>query len=135
MRYDYEGVDAPGADEMMTHLRAKATAYASGTPLDVPSAGQYKIATADEFAYIDPVDGSISKHQGMRFIMTDGSRVVYRLSGTGSVGATVRVYIEKVELIHLAEPVKEALSGLVHIALELAQIKKFTGRDVPTVIT
>ncbi len=135
MRYDYEGVDASGADEMMAHLRAKAAAYASGTLLDVPSAGEYKIATADEFAYTDPVDGSISKHQGMRFIMTDGSRVVYRLSGTGSVGATVRVYIEKVELSNLAEPVKEALSGLVHIALELAQIKKFTGRDVPTVIT
>lgn len=134
-RYDYEGVDAARAEEMMDHLRAAAARFSADAPLDVPSAGAFKLATADEFTYTDPVDGSVSARQGLRFIMTDGSRVVFRLSGTGSVGATVRVYIEKVELALFDVPVKDALRELAAIALELAEIKRFTGRDEPTVIT
>lgn len=79
---------------MMDALRAK-IAEAAGKP--VPLSGGFTLAKADEFKYVDPVDGSVSDKQGLRFIMSDGSRVVYRLSGTGSAGATVRVYIEKYE--------------------------------------
>ena len=95
------------------------------------------LAHCDEFRYVDPVDGSVSDKQGLRFVMEDGSRVVFRLSGTGSVGATVRVYIEKYE----ADPSKQgaatadALRELVSIALELGDIKRILGRDEPTVIT
>ena len=137
MRDDYEGVDAAAADAMMAHLRSEIARFAGGAPLDVPSAGAFAIQTADEFTYHDPVDKSVSAHQGLRFIMADGSRVVFRLSGTGSVGATVRVYIEKVELdsARFKQPTKDALKELSAIALELSQIQRFTGRDEPTVIT
>ena len=137
MRYDYEGVDAAAADAMMAHLRGAIARFSGGALLDVPSAGAFTVQTADEFTYHDPVDKSVSAHQGLRFIMTDGSRVVFRLSGTGSVGATVRIYIEKVELdsARFKLPTKDALKELSAIALELSQIQRFTGRDEPTVIT
>ena len=122
----------------MSHLRGLVAAFAAGGAASVPVSGGFQLATADEFRYVDPVDGSVSDHQGLRFIMTDGSRVVYRLSGTGSVGATVRVYIEKYEpdVAKHHQATGAALAPLVKIAVEeLGQIAQFTGRKEPTVIT
>ena len=137
-RYDYEGVDSASAEAMMGALRGHVKAFAAGGAAAVPISGGFTLSTADEFRYVDPVDGSVSDKQGLRFIMTDGSRIVYRLSGTGSVGATVRVYIEKYEpdAHKHGMPTGEALAALVRIAVvELGEVQKFTGRAAPTVIT
>jgi phosphoglucomutase len=134
-RYDYENVDSAAAEAMMAHLRS----LVAGGPSAVgPLPGGYALAVADEFCYTDPVDGSVSARQGLRFIMADGSRVVYRLSGTGSVGATVRVYIEKYEpdAAKHDTPTADALGDLVTIATAtLGRVEHFTGRAQPTVIT
>ena len=97
--------------------------------------GKYTIATADDFTYVDPVDGSVSKNQGIRFLMSDGSRVVFRLSGTAGSGATVRMYIEQYEPENIDMKVSDALEELVKIALELCDIKGYCGTETPTVIT
>ncbi|KAH7683467.1 phosphoglucomutase protein [Dioscorea alata] len=137
-RYDYENVDAGAAKELMAHLvnlqssLADVNKIIQGIRSDVS-----KVAEADEFEYKDPVDGSISKHQGIRYLFQDGSRLVFRLSGTGSVGATIRVYIEQYE----KDPAKtgrdsqDALAPLVEVALKLSKMQEFTGRSAPTVIT
>ena len=138
-RYDYEGVDTAAATAVMEHLGGLVTKHSGkgGAPTPLGTSGNYRLACADNFTYHDPVDGSVSKNQGLRFIMEDGSRVVYRLSGTGSVGATIRVYIEKFE----GDPTKhtlptaEALKELVSIALSISNLEKLTGRKEPTVIT
>jgi phosphoglucomutase len=99
--------------------------------------GPYTVDYADDFAYTDPVDGSVSAKQGVRIGFTDGSRIVFRLSGTGTSGATLRLYVERYE----ADPAKHgqdtqvALADLIALADEIAQIKTLTGRDRPTVIT
>ncbi|MFZ1426863.1 MAG: hypothetical protein WAS21_08855, partial [Geminicoccaceae bacterium] len=99
--------------------------------------GAFEVAAADDFAYTDPVDGSVSAAQGVRILFKDGSRIVYRLSGTGTAGATLRVYIERFE----ADPAKHgqdtqaALTDLIEIAGDLAEITERTGRERPTVIT
>ena len=150
-RYDYEGVDAAAGDAVMAHLRAHiarfaaaaAAAAAAGAAAytePLAAAPAFSLAAADEFCYVDPVDHSVSEHQGVRFIMADGSRVVFRLSGTGSVGATVRVYIERYTpptagAAALDLPTADALKDLVAIALDLSQVPRITGRAAPTVIT
>lgn len=144
-RYDYEGVASAAGDAMMDHLRARIAAFAAKKADNAahvePLSGGYSLAAADEFRYVDPVDRSVSDKQGLRFIMSDGSRVVYRLSGTGSVGATVRVYIEKYQTAEGADPsaldlpTAAALKDLVAIALELGQIERILERAAPTVIT
>jgi phosphoglucomutase len=92
--YDYESVSSEGANKMMTHLRGRIAELKKGDKLgDFETPLEY----ADEFEYKDPVDGSISSNQGLRFVFEDGSRIIIRLSGTGSVGATVRLYLEKYE--------------------------------------
>jgi phosphoglucomutase len=87
--------------------------------------------------YSDPVDGSISQHQGVRLVFTDGSRIVFRLSGTGTHGATLRVYLESYEpdVAKQSLDPQVALKGLMAIANEVAQIRELTGREKPTVIT
>lgn len=99
--------------------------------------GQYIVAYADDFSYTDPVDGSVSKNQGLRIGFTDGSRIIFRLSGTGTKGATLRVYLESYEADVSKHDLdtQVALKELIDIAEEIAQIKKFTNRDQPTVIT
>jgi phosphoglucomutase len=142
-RYDYEGVDSSAADGLMASLRARIAAFAAAKAADdlhveVMAVGGYALSTADEFRYVDPVDGSVSDKQGLRFIMADGSRVVYRLSGTGSVGATVRVYIEAYEAdaSRHSQSVAQALAALSDIAtVHLSSIVQHTGRSEPTVIT
>jgi len=130
-RHDYEGVSADGAGELMERLRAL-----NGS-LNGKRYGDYEVSFSDDFAYTDPVDHSTSDHQGIRIVFTDGSRIVFRLSGTGTEGATLRVYLERYE----SEPkrqsldAQDALAELIRIADEIAQIRHHTGRDAPTVIT
>merc|ERR1712130_245102 len=134
-RYDYETVDKAAAEKLFDHLREKAANFTDGK--EAIKSEEFKIGTADEFEYTDPVDKSVSKRQGMRFIMSDKSRIIFRLSGTGSVGATIRMYIEKYEGKdgNLTMKTADALASLVKIALDLSQMEEFTGRKEPTVIT
>jgi len=130
-RYDYEGIDTEAANGLMTHLQTR-LAGLPGSTLD-----GYTVDYADNFAYTDPVDGSVSENQGIRIGFTDGSRIVYRLSGTGTEGATLRVYLEAVE----PDPEKQGretaavMQPLVEIATGLAEIESRTGRREATVIT
>ncbi|RJG15464.1 alpha-D-glucose phosphate-specific phosphoglucomutase [Massilia cavernae] len=130
-RHDYEAVDALEADAMMVQLRAGAGSLA-GTRL-----GSYTVDYADDFVYTDPVDQSLAQKQGIRIVMTDGSRIVLRLSGTGTEGATIRLYLERYEADPSRHgiPTQEALAELASIAGHLAGIGQRTGRDRPTVIT
>ena len=130
-RHDYEEVETDAANGLMTALRDKL----AGLPGQ--SFGNLKVIAADDFAYNDPVDGSVSKNQGIRVLFEGGSRVVFRLSGTGTSGATLRLYVERYEPDagrHGIET-QEALADLIAVADEIAGIKTRTGRDAPTVIT
>lgn len=137
-RYDYENVDAGAAKELMAYLvklqssLPEVNKIIKGIRSDVSN-----VAKADEFEYKDPVDGSISKHQGIRYMFEDGSRLIFRLSGTGSEGATIRVYIEQYEKdsSKTGRDSQEALGPLVEVALKLSKMQEFTGRSAPTVIT
>jgi len=130
-RWDFEGVDKNEANRMMAHMRLH-VGRNTGQKM-----GSYVIATADDFEYVDPVDESVTEKQGIRFLMEDGSRIIFRLSGTAGSGATVRMYIEKYEPDEskLNMPVSEALNELVYVALDLSDIKGFCGTETPTVIT
>ncbi|CAN1211106.1 alpha-D-glucose phosphate-specific phosphoglucomutase [Tumidithrix helvetica PCC 7403] len=130
-RHDYEGVNADRANTLVDLLRAK------GSSLKGKQFGQYEVLFSDDFSYTDPVDGSTSNKQGIRIGFTDGSRIVFRLSGTGTEGATLRLYVESYEpnvAKHHQDP-QVALASLISVAEEVAQIREFTGRDRPTVIT
>jgi len=128
-RHDYEEVDLDAANGMMKFLRD------SLPNLKGRKAGALAVATADDFSYHDIVDGSDTGQQGIRIVFDDGSRVIYRLSGTGTAGATLRVYIEKYEAKNLAQETQAALADLIRFANELAGIGQRTGRTEPTVIT
>ena len=128
-RWDFEGVDKVKATAMMDKMRSDTEANTGKT------VGKYTIAKADDFTYYDPVDGSVAKKQGIRFLMADGSRIVFRLSGTAGSGATVRMYIEQYEPNDATKNVGDALAELIQVALGLCAIKEFVGTDEPTVIT
>lgn len=130
-RHDYEGIPTPVADALMADLRARLPA------MQGISLGGRKLAVADDFAYTDPVDGSVSLKQGVRLVFEDGARIVFRLSGTGTEGATLRLYLERYEAnpAKLDEPVQQALADLAALADELAGIRQRTGMDAPTVAT
>ncbi|KAJ9060513.1 Phosphoglucomutase-1 [Entomophthora muscae] len=131
-RYDYEEVDSAGATEMMKQLE---TSFSS---LTGKTCGEFKVASCDNFAYEDPIDGSVSRNQGLRIVFECGSRIIFRLSGTGSQGATIRLYFEKYEIDGAkacSVEASEALQPLIHVALDLCKLKEHTGRDAPTVIT
>ena len=130
-RWDFEGMDKAGATKMMDKMRSETETNTGKT------VGKYTIATADDFTYVDPVDGSVASKQGIRFLMADGSRIIFRLSGTAGSGATVRMYIEQYEPSKdkLAMDVSESLKDLVEVALGLCDIKTFCGTETPTVIT
>ncbi|MEL6163002.1 MAG: alpha-D-glucose phosphate-specific phosphoglucomutase [Cyanobacteria bacterium J06628_3] len=130
-RHDYEGVDKEKANTLMENLRS------SLSTMKGKQFGSYTVDYADDFSYTDPVDSSVSQKQGIRIGFTDGSRIVFRLSGTGTQGATLRVYLESYEADstkHDLDP-QEGLAELITLADEIAQIKANTGRDKPTVIT
>jgi phosphoglucomutase len=130
-RYDYEEIDIDAANGLMNQLQAR-LADLPGSTLN-----GYTVDYADNFAYTDPVDGSVSENQGIRIGFTDGSRIVYRLSGTGTAGATLRIYLEAYE----PDPGKQnretavVMQPLVDIATGMAEIEARTGRSEPTVIT
>lgn len=130
-RHDYEGVDSAIAKAMMDDMTARAESEVG------KFYGDYEVETFDNFTYVDPVDKSVSKNQGVRVLFKDGSRIVFRLSGTGTQGATVRVYIEKYEpnvAKHDLDP-QEALADLIEIAETISGVKAKTGRKKPDVIT
>jgi phosphoglucomutase len=126
-RHDYEEVEAEAANGLMKALREQLPKLV----------GQHGIAMADDFSYDDPVDGSRTTHQGIRLIFADGSRIIYRLSGTGTAGATLRVYIERYEpdASRHAIETQAALADLIALSRALAGIEARTGRAAPTVIT
>jgi phosphoglucomutase len=130
-RHDYEGVDATAAKGLIDALREQLPTL-PGTDL-----AKREVSYADDFSYTDPIDGSVSKRQGVRIGFADGSRIVFRLSGTGTVGATLRLYLESFE----ADPQRQqldpqdALADLILAAGQLAGIRQRTGRDAPDVVT
>jgi phosphoglucomutase len=130
-RHDFEAIEVTRADAMMAALRAKLPTLAGETVAGMT------IAAADDFAYTDPVDGSVSQNQGVRITFDGDSRIVYRLSGTGTEGATLRVYLERYEPgpdgLHL-DP-QEALAPIIRAAHDLAALASHTGRTAPNVIT
>lgn len=136
-RYDYENCESAPCNKMMAALDAMSD-DTSLVGKELSQSGKtYTIAKIDNFAYTDPIDGSVAKKQGVRVLMSDGSRIVFRLSGTGSSGATVRMYVESYESdpSTFTKDAQDVLKPLVEIALSLAKLKEYTGRDKPTVIT
>lgn len=130
-RHDHEAIDSAVADALMGNLRGKLAGLAGQT------VNGHTVDFADDFAYTDPVDGSVSHKQGVRLVFIDGSRVVFRLSGTGTEGATLRVYLEKFEADPAQHdiPTQTALADLIAIADHVAEIAARTGRSQPTVAT
>jgi phosphoglucomutase len=130
-RHDYEAIPTDAANSVMQHIKSQFEA------LPNQSFGGYTVKICDDFSYLDPVDGSVSNNQGVRVLFTDGSRIVFRLSGTGTEGATLRVYLEAFEpdttKHHIDAQI--ALAEMIQIALKISQLKEKTGRDTPTVIT
>ncbi|TPX33769.1 phosphoglucosamine mutase [Synchytrium microbalum] len=130
-RYDYEEVSSEGANTLMGLLRK----MASSKSLVGQTYRGYTVADCDDFAYTDPVDGSVSTKQGIRVIFSDDSRIIYRLSGTGSSGATIRIYFERYSSTETGLETSVAVGELVKVALEISKLEEFTGRTTPTVIT
>lgn len=130
-RHDYEGIPTEQANAVMSHLKAQFETLAG------QAFGRYTVANCDDFSYEDPVDGSVSRGQGIRVLFQCGSRIVFRLSGTGTDGATIRIYLEAyepdVQQHHLDAQV--ALAEMIQLALKLSQLTEKTGRVAPTVIT
>jgi len=130
-RHDYEAIDRATADAVMAHLHGQ-LAKLPGCRL-----GGFRVTQADDFSYTDPVDGSVTTGQGIRILLEPEARLVFRLSGTGTEGATLRIYIERYQpdpdLLDL--DTQEALAELVELAETLSEVRKRTGRSGPTVIT
>lgn len=130
-RHDYEGIPTEQANAVMAHLKSQF----STLPNQV--FGRYQVAQCDDFSYEDPVDGSVSTGQGIRLLFKCGSRIVFRLSGTGTEGATIRIYLEAyepdTEQHHLDAQV--ALAEMIKIAAQVSLLVEKTGRTTPTVIT
>jgi len=135
-RHDYEGIDATAADALIAELRAQVAAL-PGRSFERGDGGRSTVVRADDFVYTDPVDGSVTTQQGVRVFFDDDARIVYRLSGTGTEGATLRIYLERFE----PDPARQdaetqgALATLVDIADRVAGVKKRTGRTAPSVMT
>ena len=130
-RYDYEGVETSAANDMFAAMVAAQPGMIGSTM------GGMKLVTADMFAYNDSIDGSVSKNQGLRFIFDDGSRFVFRLSGTGVSGATIRMYLEKymAPTGALDQNPFDVVKPIAELALQVSKLEQFTGRSSPTVIT
>jgi phosphoglucomutase len=126
-RHDYEEVELDAANQLQGALRDKMPGLR----------GHHGIRHTDDFAYDDPVDGSRTTGQGIRLLFEDGSRIIYRLSGTGTAGATLRVYIEKFQPDSSQHDVEAqlALADLIGLSRSIPEIEKYTGRKQPTVIT
>ncbi|HTX48462.1 MAG TPA: alpha-D-glucose phosphate-specific phosphoglucomutase [Caulobacteraceae bacterium] len=131
-RHDYEGLDPALAEDLIEALRRRLPELGPGGSL-----GGLEISTADDFSYVDPVDGGVATNQGVRIVFGERARVVFRLSGTGTDGATLRVYLERYEpdpRRQAAAP-SEALAPLAAIAETLSDLKARTGRAAPSLST
>ena len=130
-RHDYEGVESGVAHDLMAHIEGQFATLRGAT-----LAGR-TVRTCDNFSYTDPVDGSTSSKQGLRILFDDGARIIFRLSGTGTVGATIRIYFEAFEPDKNRHNLdaQAALADLIAAASELAELRSRTGRSQPTVIT
>jgi phosphoglucomutase len=130
-RHDYESIPTDAANGVIAHIKEQFFSLPGQT------FGHYTVQTCDDFSYHDPIDGSVSQNQGIRILFTDGSRIVFRLSGTGTEGATLRIYLEAFEpdssKHHLDAQV--ALAEMIKIGLQISQLIERTGRITPTVIT
>lgn len=141
-RYDYEEVPSEGANALVDNINeALKTGSLKDTVHTSASTGTtFTVSDIYNFEYTDPIDHSVSKNQGQVITFSDGSRVVFRLSGTGSQGATVRMYVERYvgpEAGHekLMEPAADGLKSLIEVALQISKLKEFLGVEEPTVIT
>jgi len=138
-RYDYEEVASEGAEAMMAHLREtfSGSSFVGSSLKSTTSDSSFEVAEADDFSYTDPIDGSVSKNQGLYIKFTDGSRIIFRLSGTGSSGATVRLYVERYSKEEKEYPLdaQEGLKPLIEVALSVSKLQEFTKRQEPSVIT
>jgi phosphoglucomutase len=130
-RHDYEGVSTEGANALMEQLRSR-TGELGGQ-----SFGNYTVRHSDDFSYTDVIDNSVSSSQGIRILFSNDARIVYRLSGTGTEGATLRVYIEQPEKdrAKLDQDPQQLLAELITLSSSIAEIEKYTGRTAPDVIT
>lgn len=130
-RHDYEGVPSEAAEKIFEKLKESLASLAGQT------FGALKVAMADEFSYTDPVTGETSAHQGIRILFENDARIIFRLSGTGTSGATIRIYFEKYEpdAAKQNDDSQHALQTLINAALQISQLAEFTGRDKPSVIT
>jgi phosphoglucomutase len=130
-RHDYEAIPTEDANSVIDHIREQFDTLPGKT------LGRYQVKTCDDFSYTDPVDGSVSHLQGIRILFEDGSRIVFRLSGTGTQGATIRIYLEAFEPDTAKHDLdaQEALKEMIQIALQISDLKARTGREKPTVIT
>jgi len=141
-RYDYEEVPSEGAQKVVAHIDEliKSSSFSGKVYTSSTTGTSFTVATAYNFDYTDPIDKSVSKNQGQVVTFSDGSRVVWRLSGTGSQGATVRMYVERyvppeAGEREFARDTGEGLLALIDVALEISKLKHFLGREQPTVIT
>lgn len=130
-RHDYEDLPIEAANGLIAHLRGQFTRLPGQT------FGRYTVKTCDDFSYTDPIDGSVSSKQGLRILFEDGSRIVIRLSGTGTEGATLRIYLEAFEPDHAKHHLdaQDALSEMIALAAKMCELRERTGREAPTVIT
>lgn len=134
-RYDYEECESDAANKLIEHLeKLLQTNELIGKTFSFGSKS-YKVKNTDNFSYTDPIDNSVATNQGIRILFEDGSRIIYRLSGTGSSGATIRVYVDSYEKDNYDSEAQVMLEPLVKIALQISKLPEFTGRTEPTVIT
>lgn len=141
-RYDYEEVSSEGANALVNNLNEalKTGSLNNSEHVSASTNNKFTISGLYNFEYTDPIDHSVSKNQGQVITFSDGSRVVFRLSGTGSQGATVRMYVERylppdAPADELNKSAAEGLQGLIEVALEISKLKQYLGVDKPTVIT
>ncbi len=141
-RYDYEEVPSEGANALVKNLNEALNSGSLNNTEHVSAStkNKFTVSSLSNFEYKDPIDHSVSKNQGQLITFSDGSRVVFRLSGTGSQGATVRMYVERylpsnAPTDELNESAAEGLKGLIEVALEVSKLKQYLGVDKPTVIT
>ncbi len=130
-RHDYEELPSDAANDLIDHIRAQFTSLPGKT------LGRYTVKACDDFSYTDPIDGSVSQKQGIRILFDDGSRIVFRLSGTGTAGATLRIYLESfdADISQHDQDAQHALAELIGIAEQISELKQRSGREQPTVIT
>ena len=137
-RYDYEEVSSEGAGKLVDALNVHISeGTLIGQEFKAATGETFKVSETSNFDYTDPIDHSVSKNQGQIVRFSDGSRVVFRLSGTGSQGATVRLYVEKYTKDSSQYKLETAkgLEGLIEVALKISKLKEFLDREKPTVIT